>query len=551
MAKPLVTLIVPRLHVKKVKTALEAQNLLDRATKIKAEKVGASSSEDNVQPEQHRMVIPTTISLDEFNSHDVGAPKEQDASFQKGKLLDGLGLSALISEICISTSSTPSTSIDATFSSRNTVIKSLYEAFNTLPESLLATLDLTPASLASSFPESYSVYKPLLLLPSHAFSAPSWAKLLSIHPADSPALASVWEHVANSVGATHVAINAGIPLKTPPTTLPQPSNHETEAENILRSPANLTPIHGTFGPPPTPQTLSSPTAADFEAALWVSTTQNNIHQVWAPLYTMFSRGNIREKTRLLTHPSVQSSISEGKGKLPIAVNADGGGTPATGIGQGSTAVDLYAGIGYFAFPYARAGISKMLCWELNPWSIEGLVRGAKLNGWSTKTFTTFPNGIAEWRKWATAVPDVDFLIFQQSNEDAFGAISQLAWEGPRGEEGIGGRRIPPVRHVNCGFLPSSRLSWDTAVKIVDSKLGGWMHLHENVGVNDIEARKEEIEIGLQGVLDRWEGEKGGCGSYRKRVRCEHVERVKTYAPGVVHVVFDVWVDGQRDTEFLL
>ncbi|KAF2793640.1 hypothetical protein K505DRAFT_305487 [Melanomma pulvis-pyrius CBS 109.77] len=504
------------------------------------------------------MVIPTTIPLEEFNYNDIGALKGQDASFQKEKLLDGLGLGALISEIYISSSSTPSTSIDVAFNSRNTVIKSLYEAFNTLPESLLAALDLTPASLASSFPESYSVYKPLLLLPSHAFSAPSWVRLLSAHPVDSPTLASIWKHVANSVGATHVAMNAGIPLKTPPTTLPQPSNHETEAErdvqsaeNILRSPANLTPIHGTFGPPPTPQTLSSPTAADFEAALWVSTTQNNIHQVWAPLYTMFSRGNIREKTRLLTHPSVQTSISEGKSKLATFVDSDGSGPRATGAGQGSTAVDLYAGIGYFAFPYARAGISKVLCWELNPWSIEGLVRGAKRNGWSTKTFTTFPTGIAEWREWATAVPDVDILVFQQSNEHALNAILQLAWEGPRDGKGMGGRRIPPVRHVNCGFLPSSRQSWDTAVKIVDSRLGGWMHLHENVGVDGIEARKEEIEIELQSVLDRWEGEKGACGSYRKRVRCEHVERVKTYAPGVVHVVFDVWVDGQRDAEFLL
>ena len=25
------------------------------------------------------------------------------------------------------------------------------------------------------------------------------------------------------------------------------------------------------------------------------------------------------------------------------------------------------------------------------------------------------------------------------------------------------------------------------------------------------------------------------------VRCEHIERVKTYAPGVLHVVFDVWI----------
>ena len=38
--------------------------------------------------------------------------------------------------------------------------------------------------------------------------------------------------------------------------------------------------------------------------------------------------------------------------------------------------DLYAGIGYFAFSYAKAGVGKVLCWEINPWSVDGLRRGA-------------------------------------------------------------------------------------------------------------------------------------------------------------------------------
>ena len=258
-----------------------------------------------------------------------------------------------------------------------------------------------------------------------------------------------------------------------------------------------------------------PTAHDFEQALWVSTTQNGIHQVWAPLYTMFSRGNIREKTRLLHHPFILSS--------------------ATGE---CTAVDLYAGIGYFAFSYARAGVSKVLCWELNPWSVEGLSRGVERNNWTSTVFTT-DNLPKYGREWA-AIPRTDFLIFQQSNEEAGYAIKQL--------KGL----IPPVRHVNCGFLPSSKLSWPIAMRIIDAKKGGWIHAHENVGVNDIEKRKGEIIEELQFILDgrlRNEKDKHKYGETRK-VICEHVERVKTYAPGVAHVVFDLWVDGEESAKMI-
>src|SRR5690606_6675835 len=51
--------------------------------------------------------------------------------------------------------------------------------------------------------------------------------------------------------------------------------------------------------------------------------------------------------------------------------------------HGKWAVDLYAGIGYFAFSYARLGL-RVLCWEVNPWSVEGLRRGAEANGFGVR-----------------------------------------------------------------------------------------------------------------------------------------------------------------------
>jgi tRNA wybutosine-synthesizing protein 2 len=242
---------------------------------------------------------------------------------------------------------------------------------------------------------------------------------------------------------------------------------------------------------------------------------------------------MREKMRVLNLSSVRQEEVSGEGVL----------------GSTCTAVDLYAGIGYFAFCYKKAGVKKVLCWELNPWSIEGLRRGAELNGWGMQVVEPIPKSTSqtnatdveeEVEAWKASVrSDADFLVFQQSNEFALDPIMALEQHS----------KLPPVRHVNCGFLPSSHLSWPTAIRVIDEKVGGWIHAHENVGVKDIEARREEVEKEMQGMLDEWFYAEGGSGRQRKRrVRCEHVERVKTYAPGVVHVVFDVWVDGTRIAE---
>ncbi|KAF1964151.1 hypothetical protein BU23DRAFT_385690, partial [Bimuria novae-zelandiae CBS 107.79] len=370
----------------------------------------------------------------------------------------------------------------------NPILKGLKKGLYVLPQEILASVGLTADALMDTFPARYTIYRPMLLLPHNAFTSAPWKTLLEANPPNSPTLQPLWKALAASLSITHIALNAGIPLQTTSPTTSQTSPHE----NILRSPTNLTPLHGSFGPPPTPQTLSSPSAADFANALWVTHTQNGIHQTWAPLYTMFSRGNVREKTRLLALPSITTAPC--------------------------SAADLYAGIGYFAFSYARAGVAKVLCWELNPWSIEGLRRGAGMNGWSARVVDD-PGSVSP----KNMTDGSDFLVFPQSNESALATLQHL-------KKAL---NIPPIRHVNCGFLPSSRLSWRTAVGLLDRGLGGWIHAHENVGVEDVEARRGDVVRQMERHLE-------GAG-LRGEVRCEHVERVKTYAPGVLHVVFDVWV----------
>jgi tRNA wybutosine-synthesizing protein 2 len=95
----------------------------------------------------------------------------------------------------------------------------------------------------------------------------------------------------------------------------------------------------------------------------------------------------------------------------------------------------------------------------------------------------------------------------------------------------------PVRHVNLGLLPSSKLSWSVAVTMLDKQRGGWIHVHENVSVQDVEAKQIQVEKQFQDLVGTIDVAHG------KTVHVEHVEKVKMYAPGVVHCVFDVQIEG--------
>lgn len=72
--------------------------------------------------------------------------------------------------------------------------------------------------------------------------------------------------------------------------------------------------------------------------------------------------------------------------------------------------------------------------------------------------------------------------------------------------------------------------------MIDMEKGGWIHVHENVDAREIDQKKDEIvaDIGQLRVQQ--------CSpqdSAEPAVECRHVERVKTYAPGVMHCVFDI------------
>ena len=132
------------------------------------------------------------------------------------------------------------------------------------------------------------------------------------------------------------------------------------------------------------------------------------------------------------------------------------------------------------------------------------------------------------------------VLFLESNEFAEGRVVRLREELLRKKA-----RGLDLVHVNCGFLPSSERIWEDAWGMMAPKhteghqahgVDGWLHLHENVGVNDIEKRKEEIQT----RFDEWSMADHGVAL----AKVEHVEMVKTFAPDVWHVVFDVRVSNR-------
>ena len=357
-------------------------------------------------------------------------------------------------------------------------------------------------------PKRFVIYRPMVQLPAGSFAQQPWAETLALAGED--ARSRLWALILGEVSKrerggplTNLAVVEGIPLRK--------SDGEEEEENILRSPSGLRMLHGDFGPAESgSHGAAEPGEEDFDRAFWVTTKQNGLWQTWAPRWTMFSRGNVKEKARLLKYDGAARA-------------AGAGSTQQQQQQQQQWAVDLYAGIGYFVFSYAALGY-RLLCWELNPWSVEGLRRGAEANRWSVR--------VVQGEDLRLPMGDIlgggeQIVVFLEDNREALGRI-RAAQEGL----GVAG----DIRHVNCGFLPTSEPTWRMAFDMTDRTADARLHLHENVGVDDTDARGEEIEERIGG----WAAEEEG-GTQRRKARTEHVELVKTYAPGVWHCVFDVRV----------
>lgn len=395
-----------------------------------------------------------------------------------------------------------------------------------------ATDPPTVAQLVLWAPRRWSLYNPMVLFPAGTFDRPEWRLFLAaLGPAEPDFWAAI---VAYFPKTTHAAIN-------------NPIAHSDDR----RRPLLLVPLYGDFGPEPTDQLLLAPSKADFDQAFWCSTTQNGIRQIWAPRYTMFSRGNIKEKKRILdsfpalgpppkpkakrnkdrkqvpaeSEPGLKEKLGLAIDNLahklgaqtltekPAALSSSSSHLPAAlHLPARQSVVDLYAGIGYFTLLYLANGAT-VFCWEINPWSVEGLVRGLKANKYSYRVIAAGEQVLAaELRRLAESTR---CIVFLESNEHS---VARLA-----------GTDLP-ISHINLGLLPTLQPLWPHALQLAALGRGGpqlppelraMVHIHENVLDKDLQDLQWDVSSYFGDVV--------------------HTERVKTFAPGVWHVVLDVSV----------
>ncbi|CAH0477080.1 unnamed protein product [Peronospora belbahrii] len=158
--------------------------------------------------------------------------------------------------------------------------------------------------------------------------------------------------------------------------------------------------------------------------------------------------------------------------------------------HGETIVDLFCGIGYYVLPFlVHGGAAFVHACEWNPDSVEAL------------RFNLERNHVADRCK-----------IYYGDNRLSAPRIGSVA------------------DRVNLGLLPTSRKAWPLAIQVLKSS-GGWLHVHDNVAVKDNETWKQYVVDTIQELAQQ----------YGKdwTITCDHVEKVKSYAPKVYHLVADI------------
>ncbi|KAM8952848.1 tRNA wybutosine-synthesizing protein 2 homolog [Pelodytes ibericus] len=215
---------------------------------------------------------------------------------------------------------------------------------------------------------------------------------------------------------------------------------------------------------------------------WVEHIDNGIRYTFDVTKCMFSAGNIAEKQRV-----------------------------ASLCCSGEVVVDLYAGIGYFTLPYlVHAGASFVHACEWNPHAVKALKQNLELNGVSEKC-----------------------QIHEGDNRQLM--LQDVA------------------DRVNLGLIPSSEPGYPVACRVLKKDTGGVLHIHHNVdsygrhlasNMNDTDEESskckqivwkewaEAVETQVRSLLEK-------CNRKPWRTTILRLEKVKSYAPHVDHVVLDL------------
>ena len=157
-------------------------------------------------------------------------------------------------------------------------------------------------------------------------------------------------------------------------------------------------------------------------------------------------------------------------------------------------LDLYAGIGYYTLPLlVHANVKLLYACEMNPDSIYFLKKNLIHNGVSEK------------------------CVINEGNNSSILSNPNIIGE---------------VNRVMLGLLPSSRDGWGLAIQALNPK-GGILHLHGNCVSKEEKKWAKEVLEELKKISDKL--------NRNFRFKLEHIEKVKSYAPKINHVVLDIIV----------
>lgn len=153
-------------------------------------------------------------------------------------------------------------------------------------------------------------------------------------------------------------------------------------------------------------------------------------------------------------------------------------------------VDLFCGIGYYVLPFlVHGGAAFVHACEWNPDSVAAL------------RFNLERNQVAHKCR-----------VYLGDNRETAPTLANVA------------------DRVNLGLLPTSIKAWPLAVQVLKPE-GGWFHVHDNVAIEDRDAWEQRLLTALRELALQF--------GKQWVITCEHVERVKSYAPKVFHLVADI------------
>ncbi len=167
------------------------------------------------------------------------------------------------------------------------------------------------------------------------------------------------------------------------------------------------------------------------------------------------------------------------------------------VREGDVVLDMYTGIGYYTLP-------------------------AVIHGKAAKVYS------CEWNEHA-----VQALRYNVADNKITDKVEIFVGDCRKSAEKH--KLVNLVDRVSLGLLPSSEGGWRTAIRALKVPSGGWLHVHANVPAQEMESWTFWLCHELN-ILSQEEGKPKDWW-----ILCDHVERVKSFAPTVFHYVADVFV----------